>query len=270
MIHRRRCLETKIAAFRSHLKVAGVLLLFAVGDAPAQPIPGLLEIEDALAAASPELVEKRSALAAERKQLLDRTNRHNGKCSAVEEGSAAERQCAEAYAKLAAAINKHVEASKRYNAEHASATKKLVSAPEPAPDTNASVVDARDVPSGLPKGVQNAIDGAYANSPPGVSARVRRGFQAVMERDWKVAKAWFQDALNRDPANPDLKRLVALVDQPPAGNKAAAAPRRAPAPTRHTLTSLSAGADKMSTEQIMKALEEILEDQLDKSLLEMK
>ena len=33
-----------------------------------------------------------------------------------------------------------------------------------------------------------------------------------MLRDWKVAKAWFQDALNRDPNNAGLKRLVALSD----------------------------------------------------------
>lgn len=76
------------------------------------------------------------------------------------------------------------------------------------------VVDARNVPSGLPKDVESAIAGAYQNAPPGVSDRVRKGFQAVMERDWKAAKAWFQDALNRDPANAGLKRLVALTDSP--------------------------------------------------------
>jgi hypothetical protein len=84
------------------------------------------------------------------------------------------------------------------------------------------VVDARNVPSGLPKPLDNAIATAYSSAPPGVSDRVRKGFQAVMGRDWKVAKAWFQDALNRDPTNAGLKRLVALTDssqqpnQPPA------------------------------------------------------
>jgi len=85
---------------------------------------------------------------------------------------------------------------------------------QPAPHTDTSVVDARNVASGLPKSLDNAVATAYANAPPGVSDRVRKGFQAVMVRDWKVAKAWFQDALNRDPSNAGLKRLVALSDSP--------------------------------------------------------
>ncbi len=83
---------------------------------------------------------------------------------------------------------------------------------KPAPHTDTSVVDARNVPSGLPKALDSAIAKAYSDAPPGVSDRVRKGFQAVMDRDWKVAKAWFQDALNRDPNNAGLKRLVALTD----------------------------------------------------------
>src|SRR5438477_1435096 len=67
------------------------------------------------------------------------------------------------------------------------------------------VVDARNVPSDLPKGLDNAIASAYADAPPGVSDRVRKGFQAVTARDWKVAKAWFEDALDRDPSNASLK-----------------------------------------------------------------
>jgi tetratricopeptide (TPR) repeat protein len=81
-----------------------------------------------------------------------------------------------------------------------------------SPSGDPMVVDARKVPSGLPKALDNAIAKAYASAPPGVSDRVRKGFQAVMDRDWKVAKAWFQDALNRDPNNAGLKRLVALTD----------------------------------------------------------
>ena len=74
------------------------------------------------------------------------------------------------------------------------------------------VVDARNVPSDLPKGLDNAITSAYADAPPGVSDRVRKGFQAVMARDWKVAKAWFEDALNRDPSNASLKNMVKLTE----------------------------------------------------------
>ena len=74
------------------------------------------------------------------------------------------------------------------------------------------VVDARNVPSGLPKSVNNAIAGAYADAPAGVSDRVRKGFQAVATHDWILAKAWFKDALNHDPNNAGLKRLIELAD----------------------------------------------------------
>jgi|CXWL01.1.fsa_nt_gi tetratricopeptide (TPR) repeat protein len=80
------------------------------------------------------------------------------------------------------------------------------------------VVDGR-VPSGLTKALDSAIATAYSAAPPGVSDRVRKGFQAVMDRDWKVAKAWFQDALTRDPNNAGLKRFVALTDSLQQPNK---------------------------------------------------
>lgn len=83
---------------------------------------------------------------------------------------------------------------------------------QPVLHGDTSVVDARNVVSGLDIATENAIAKAYANAPPGVSDRVRKGFQAVMESDWKVAKAWFADALNRDPGNLGLQRLVALAD----------------------------------------------------------
>ena len=92
----------------------------------------------------------------------------------------------------------------------------------PLPSGDPMVVDARNVPSGLPKSLENSIAAAYPNAPPGVSDRVRKGFQAVMDRDWKVAKAWFEDALNRDPGNAGLKRLVELADSTPGNRQATA------------------------------------------------
>lgn len=86
---------------------------------------------------------------------------------------------------------------------------------KPAPLTDTSVVDAR-VPH----------DGAYLtdqvpelkNSP--AADRITKGFQAVINHDWPVALAWWQDALNRDPNNAALKRSVELaqwmVDRPKA------------------------------------------------------
>ena len=73
-------------------------------------------------------------------------------------------------------------------------------------------VEAGNVPSGLPKSVDHDISFGYAGAPPGVSDRVRKGFQAITAHDWKVARAWFQDALNHDPANAGLKRLAELAD----------------------------------------------------------
>ncbi len=104
-----------------------------------------------------------------------------------------------------------------------------------SPTGDTRVVDARNVPSGLSKTTENAIAGAYQNAPAGVSDRVRKGFQATMDRDWNVAKAWFEDALNRDPGNAGLKRMVVLSDytlnsrQAPAPAAAAPLPEVAPA-----------------------------------------
>ena len=77
---------------------------------------------------------------------------------------------------------------------------------KPAPHTDTSVVDAR-----VPR------DGAYLtgqvpelkNSP--AADRITKGFQAVINHDWPVALAWWQDALNRDPGNAALKRSVELA-----------------------------------------------------------
>lgn len=88
-----------------------------------------------------------------------------------------------------------------------------------APHTDPMVVDARNVPTGLPKSVENSIP----NTPAG--NRIRKGFQAVMAHDWKVALAWFQDAHNQEPDNAGILRLIDLAEwtlykgkrpQPPA------------------------------------------------------
>lgn len=70
---------------------------------------------------------------------------------------------------------------------------------------NPPTVDARNVPSGLPKSVEDAIPRTPAGD------RVRKGFEAIQAHDWKVARAWFQDALLKDPGNAGLQRLVDLA-----------------------------------------------------------
>ena len=74
-----------------------------------------------------------------------------------------------------------------------------------ADDSNTMVVDARNVPSALPKPVDDAIP----HSPAG--DRMRKGFQAIQDGDWKVALAWFQEARNKEPDNPGIERLVDLA-----------------------------------------------------------
>lgn len=74
-----------------------------------------------------------------------------------------------------------------------------------APNTDTSVVDARNVPTGLPKSIEESIPVTPAGD------RVRKGFQAIAEHDWKVALAWFQDALNHEPGSPGIRRLVDLA-----------------------------------------------------------
>jgi len=90
----------------------------------------------------------------------------------------------------------------------------LTAAPDPAglEFGDPMIVDAQNVPSGLPKSVDDAIASGYTSAPPGVGDRVRKGFQAIATHDWKLAKAWFEDALNHDPDNAGLKRLVELAD----------------------------------------------------------
>ena len=191
--------------------------LLVMASAQAIDIPALPVVPPNVAATHPALVQERETLISERKALLDKTNKHNSMCNAVEAGSAADSICTRAYAPLDAEIKSHVQVSKKYVAGLLVAVNLVASQAAmaaPAPHTDTSVVDARNVPSGLPKALDNAIANAYASAPPGVSDRVRKGFQAVMARDWKVAKAWFQDALNRDPNNAGLKRMVALAGSP--------------------------------------------------------
>ena len=75
-----------------------------------------------------------------------------------------------------------------------------------------NTVDARCVPSGMTRALENAIADMFKDAPEGVRERVSKGFQSVVVADWPVAKAWFQDARNRDPGNVSIARFVALCD----------------------------------------------------------
>lgn len=179
--------------------------LFAVGHAETLDIPELSEIQPGMAAAHPELVKQLEVLKMERKALYERTESLNQPCKDVEPGSATDASCDRAYIELGAAINRHAQASKQYNGNHRDAANHAAR-PKPAPVTDSNVVDARDVPSGLPKSVEAQIP----NTDAGI--RVRHGFQAIMAHDWYLARVFFKDALNHEPGEAGLKRLVDLAE----------------------------------------------------------
>jgi len=93
----------------------------------------------------------------------------------------------------------------------------------PNVNTDTRVVDARNVPTGLPKSVAAEIPDTPAGN------RVRKGFEAIMAHDWNVAHAWFQDALNHDPGNAGIQRLIELADYT---MKRAKAPHRLVPPSK--------------------------------------
>ena len=75
-------------------------------------------------------------------------------------------------------------------------------------DTLASnVVDARNVPSDLPKEWQDLP--AQAPGGAAVRDRVRKCLQAAALHDWHVAYAWLQDAQNQEPGNNELQKFLA-------------------------------------------------------------
>ncbi len=111
--------------------------------------------------------------------------------------------------------------------------------PPPVVPVEPPVVDARDVPSGLPKSVAEALP----HSPAG--DRVRKGFQAIQDKDWKVASAWFQDALNHDPGNEGIIRLVDLA--------------------QFTLQKQAAPSDE-ATQKVLAILDRELDDAMEQSL----
>ena len=103
----------------------------------------------------------------------------------------------------------------------------------------------------------------FYSAPAGVSDRVRKGFQAVMAHDWKVAKAWFEDALFLDPGNANLKSFIAIIDQPTDGTYSGQYKdvgvnfAGQPTPTRFTVADLKP-PNFLDNRQLTKGLEDVI------------
>jgi hypothetical protein len=78
--------------------------------------------------------------------------------------------------------------------------------PKPPVSNNPTVVETRHLPNAT--GLPTQIVAQIPTTPAG--NRVRKGFQAITAHDWNAAHAWFADALNHEPSNLGLKRLVDL------------------------------------------------------------
>lgn len=79
-----------------------------------------------------------------------------------------------------------------------------------SPNTDPNVVDARH--ARIPMKVDSALSKVFKDATPDVAERVRKGFQAVETKDWVLAKAWFEDALLRDPGNAAIKSFIAVCN----------------------------------------------------------
>lgn len=188
-----------------------VLMFAPFVSVQGQQIPAISELAPRVAASHPDLVARRAALQEERDSLHDQVRSMNARCAVVEEGSSAALACQADQAALRSELTAHIQKSNDFN----SVVQTAITADPPLNDP--MVVDARHVPSGLPKNVENEIP----HTPAG--DRVRKGFQAIADHDWKVAMAWFRDALNHEPGNPGIQRLIELAEYTIARQKPAAA-----------------------------------------------
>ncbi len=188
--------------------VQAILLLMpaAAHAQAAKPV----DIPDGLSAADKaDLGSRKATLAEQRVALSESIKSHNGKCTKVAENSPLVGECRGSQAKIEAAMKAYQIAVVNFN--------NLVSQ-KVAGSGDTSVVDAR-----VPR------DGAWltaqvpelAGSP--AADRISKGFQAVVNHDWPVALAWWQEALQRDPGNAALKRSVELAQWMVDRRKAAAA-----------------------------------------------
>lgn len=189
---------------RRRLLAAGLLL--AAGTVSARfadfpLLPVFISVE--IARVDPTLGPRLAALQKERADLMSKADDFDRDCARVAAGSAADTQCAKYFPILSTASTRHGEKSEIFLQAYAAASRAAMVIAPPILRTGE-----------LPKAVDDAIVRAYSAAVPAITDRVRRGFQAVQARDWKLAVAWFKDALSRDPGNVGLRHLVELAEAP--------------------------------------------------------
>lgn len=214
-----------------------VWAVFAIGMLSPYPVQAGLPAMPEIPVTLPDevrqpLIDKRAPLAKQKLALIEIGKSINEDCKKVEKGSAQHEQClarqkefAEqvetlrgSMSGLAREIDGAIEADRRRRV--------------PLYDT--SVVDAR-VPRDGAELIAKVPE--LASSP--AADRIMKGFQAVMNHDWPVALAWWQDALQRDPGNAALKRSVDLAQWMVEQRKTA--PTSAPSAFADALHAASAG-----------------------------
>jgi hypothetical protein len=104
------------ARFQSrYLAILAALLMSLLTPALAQQIPALAFLPPDLVASNPGLAGRRAILMQERSALHGKINSLNGRCAAVEEGSAADTACQREQAELQTALNSHIQKSDDFN-----------------------------------------------------------------------------------------------------------------------------------------------------------
>lgn len=93
----------------------------------------------------------------------------------------------------------------RAKAEKERSRRPVIAAPRPVPESR--VVDARGVPQ--PGAELLARVPELRKSP--AAGHIGKGYQALLNRDWQVTLAWWQEALTIDPGNAALQRSVDLA-----------------------------------------------------------
>lgn len=157
------------------------------GHAFAVDIPPLGVIPAAVAEANPSLVTQRDALQIERNELRTRTQSHNSVCSEVSESDPTYAGCTQELQSLTKDVERHVEASNRFNAALAMAIKAASDTPRTYKPSG----------NGLVGGTGWIVGYNVQNADPKLVARERQ----MMAQQMKLAGAHYNEGVDFDRYN---------------------------------------------------------------------